>query len=214
MSMPTLTVTGQELYDAIAPVVTSDVAGYDDSDNGFVAAILCAAIATMVDPVSDVVRDQTDGTPGWAILFQPDIVPAQWLPWVAQFAGDSAAVIQASTVAAQRALVANPLNFNRGRPSTITQAAQTQLTGAKEVLLLWQPSGVPFTLEIITLTSQTPSVPNLIAAVSSVLPAWLLTTYAQVTGGTYATLDASHATYTLMQAAHTNYADIAANPGA
>jgi hypothetical protein len=46
------------------------------------------------------------------------------------------------------------------------------------------------------------------------MPAWLVPTIVTVNGGDYATLAASHSSYTLMEAAHTSYTDVHANPGA
>jgi hypothetical protein len=46
------------------------------------------------------------------------------------------------------------------------------------------------------------------------MPAWLVPTISVITGGDYATLAASHASYTLMEAAHTHYSDIPTNPAA
>lgn len=217
-SMPDLTVTGQEMYDAIAPLMESDQRGYADADNGFVGAILCGAFATMVDPVSDISRDQADGTPGFAILFDPDaIVDAghpEWLPWLAQFVGDSQAVLSTTDVDVQKAIIKTPLNFTRGRPSTIVAAAQNTLTGARVVLLNTFVGGNSNALGITTFTSQTPNPTATKSAVMAVMPAWIVPTFAVVTGGDYATLAASHASYTLMEAAHTHYSDIPVNPAA
>jgi hypothetical protein len=52
------------------------------------------------------------------------------------------------------------------------------------------------------------------AAIRSQMPAWIVPTFSVVTGGDYATLAASHSSYTLMEAAHTHYSDIPTNPAA
>ena len=62
-----------------------------------------------------------------------------------------------------------------------------------------------------TSTGQTQ--PTLLA-IESQVPAWVQYTYTTVDGGDYATLAASHASYTLMEAAHSTYADIPSNPAA
>ena len=64
MGMPTLTDSGQRLYDALAPLATQD------ASNNYALANYCNALAKMLDPVATVVRDQDDGTPGWAFPFQ------------------------------------------------------------------------------------------------------------------------------------------------
>jgi hypothetical protein len=216
--MPTLTTTGQEIYDALAPLMQSDQPGISDADNGYVGAILSGAYATMVDPVSDIVRDQADGTPGYAILFSPDALVSigrpEWLPWLAQFVGDSQAVLSAADVATKQAIIKTPLNFTRGRPSTMVAAAQNTLTGAKTVVLNQFLGGSSNAIEITTFTDQTPDPTATINAVMAVMPAWIVPTFSVVAGGTYAALAASHSSYSLMEAAHTTYADIPTNPSA
>lgn len=216
--MPTLTRTGQEIYDALAPLMVSDQPGMSDADHGYVGAILSGAFATMVDPVSDIVREQDDGTPGFAILFDPDALVSinrpEWLPWLAQFVGDSQAVLAAPDVATQTAIIKAPLNFTRGRPSTMIAAAQNTLTGAKTVILNQFLGGSSNAIGITTFTSQTPNPKATVNAVMAVMPAWIVPTFAVVTGGDYSTLAASHSSYTLMEAAHTHYSDIPTNPAA
>jgi hypothetical protein len=216
--MPTLTRTGQEIYDALAPLMESDQPEMSDADNGYVGAILSGAFATMVDPVSDIVRDQANGTPGYAILFDPDglvnINRSEWLPWLAQFVGDSQAVLSAPDVATKKAIIKAPLNFKRGRPSTIVAAAQNTLTGAKVVLLNQFLGGSSNALGITTFTSQTPKPTATVNAIMAVMPAWIVPTISVVTGGDYATLAGSHSSYALMEAAHTHYSDIPTNPAA
>jgi hypothetical protein len=167
--MPTLTTTGQEIYDAIAPLMESDQPGRSDADNGYVGAILSGAFATMV---------------------------------------------AAPDVATKKAIIKTPLNFTRGRPSTIVAAAQNTLTGAKTVLLNKFLGGNSNALGITTITSQTPNPTATINAIMAVMPAWIVPTISVVTGGDYATLAASHSSYSLMEAAHTHYSDIPTNPAA
>lgn len=220
MPMPTLTDTGQRLYDACAPLFQNSMPGMSDADNGYVGAILCAAFATMMDDGAYVARDNVnvDGSgkslPGHAVLFCVDTVAAKWLPWLSQFVGDSQAVSAETVAANQRTLIKTPVNWTRGRKSTIIAKAKLTLTGAQTVIYNERTGGNPWTLTIATYTSQTPD-PNATAqAILSVMPAWLVPTIEVVTGGDYATLAASHSSYSLMEAAHTTYADIPTNPAA
>jgi hypothetical protein len=189
-----------------------------DAENGGVGATLCSALATMVDPVSDIVRDQADGTPGYAILFDVDglvrIGRPEWLPWLAQFVGDSQAVLSTSDVPTRQAIIKTPQNFTRGRPSTIVAAAQNTLTGAKVVLLNQFLGANSNAIGITTFTSQTPNPTATVNAIMAVMPAWIVPTISVVAGGDYATLAGSHSTYALMEAAHTHYSDIPTNPAA
>lgn len=231
MAAPTLTVTGQELYDSIAPLMTSDTPGYSDADNGYAGAILCGAIATMVDPVSILVRDQADGTPGWAILFQPDnaayadgLLSEDWLTWVAQFAGDSASVAAASTLAAKQSLVANPINFNRGRNSgietainlAISQSTALSALGTYVLSLSWAS---PFVLTIAITYPTGTSIPAtaasyILANIQNALAAWVVVSVVVAAGANYAELNAAHSTYTALDAAHATYGDMLINPTA
>lgn len=218
MSQPELTVTGQEIYDALAPLAQSPTPGMSDAENGYAMAILSGGLASMVDQVSAIVREQPDGTPGYGILFNPDALAAngmgEWLPWVAQFLGDSQAVQSMASLEDQVNLVKNPRNFYRGRPATIISAAQSTLTGTRKVILNQFRGSDANQLGVTTFTDDTPDPQATQDAVMSVMPAWLKVTFATVTGGTYATLAGSHSTYSEMEAAHSSYADILANPAA
>lgn len=205
----TLTDTGQRLYDSIAPLMSQD------AQNGFAGQILCGAFATLLDPVAYVVRDGEDGAlPGWAVIFDVDNVQPQWLPWIAQFLGDSGAVANNPSVAAQRQLVKAPVNFNRGKASAIVAAAQATLTGTKTVLFNQFVGASPWVISVATFTSETPDTIATKNAILANMPAWIIPTISVVTGGNYATLAASHASYTLVEAAHTHYSDIPVNPAA
>lgn len=205
--MPTLTDTGQRLYDSLAPLMAQD------AQNGFAGQILCGAFATMLDPAAYVARDDEDGNlPGFAVLFDVDNLQAEWLPWLAQFVGDSSAVQNSTDVAAQRTLIKTPVNYVRGRPGAIRVAAQTTLTGTKSVLLLQRTGGNPWTVTIWTYDTETPNPPATKLAILSAMPAWLVPTISVVPFGSYATVAASHATYTLEEAAHPSYADIPLHP--
>lgn len=218
MAQPALTVTGQEIYDSLAPLAESPTPGMSDAENGYAMAILSQAFASMVDPVSAIVREQPDGTPGYGILFNPDALAAnglaQWLPWVAQFLGDSAAVQAASSVEDQVSLVKNPQNFYRGLPATIIAAVKATLTGNQTVVFNQYYGSDPNRISVNTYVEETPDPTATFRVLRAVTPAWIVPTYAAVESGTYAVLDASHSTYAEMQAAHTDYADIAANPAA
>lgn len=221
MTLPTLTDSGQRLYDAIAPLMQDRAPGFNDSDNGYVGMVLCGALATIgLDDAAYVARDglnvDSEGNvlPPFAVLFDVDNVESQWLPWVAQFVGDAASVQAAPDDATARSLIKNPVQFTRGRPATIVQKAQTTLTGAKTVLINQRTGNNPWTLTVATFTSQTPDPVATKNAIMAVMPAWLVPTIETVTGGDYLTLSASHSTYTAMEAAHTHYSDIPTNPAA
>jgi hypothetical protein len=206
-----LSVTGAEIYDSLAPLMGQD------AEYGYPGAVLSGALAKGLDPVAALVRDQDDGTPGWAIVFQPenpDLDPA-WLDWMAQFVGDGAAVQAATTTDEKIALLQNPVNFTLGLPATIKSTVQSFLTGTQTVYLNSSYGGNPFNLEISTLTGETPTnTAAMEAAVLAVVGAWMNVIFITATAGTYSELEAAHGTYSALEGAHTSYADLETNPGA
>jgi hypothetical protein len=201
-----LTTAGSRLYGSVAPLMQQDAA------NGFAGMILCAALATMLDPVVSVVSDGQDGVlPGWAPAFDPVGNPA-WLDWMGQFVGVSRP--SGMNDAGMASLVQHPTGFNRGSVAAMTTAVQATLTGTKTVLINTRVGAAPFAMTVATFTSETPNAQATLLALQSQMPAWMQFTYSTVTGGSYATLAASHASYTLMEAAHTHYSDIPVNPAA
>lgn len=147
MAQPPLTVTAQRLYDGLEPLAT------EDEQNGWALAYFCAALLTMLDDVVEVSRDQDDGTPGHAILFDPDLAPAKWLPWMAQFVGVT--VLENLAEDSQRLRIKETDGRKRGTPDAIRGAARQHLTGAGYVALI-ERDGDAYTFTVITRTSETP----------------------------------------------------------
>jgi hypothetical protein len=87
----------------------------------------------MFDQIEGYARDRPDGTPGWAILLDPDLCPAEALPYLAQFVGVK--LPEGLTEAQQRFRIKATDGFNRGKPSAIIAAAQQFLTGNKTVII-------------------------------------------------------------------------------
>lgn len=202
----TLTTAGQRMYDSVAPLMQ------EDSANGFAGMILCGALATMLDPVVSVVSDGQDGTlPGWAPAFDP-IGNSAWLDWMGQFVG--VARPSGMSDAAMATLVQHPTGFNRGSVAAMTTAVQATLTGTQTVIINTRVGGAPFVMNVATYTSETPNTQATLLALQNQMPAWMQFTYSTVAGGTYAVLAVSHASYTLMEAAHTHYSDILTTPAA
>lgn len=207
--MPTLTDTGQRLYDAVAPLAQQD------AENGYALANYCAALAAMLDQVTNLVRDPdagSTGTPGWAKLFDIDNVDPVWLPWLAQFVGVDLTYVSDTT--SRRALIKAPVGYQRGTVAAMKQAAKVTLTGTQTVLINERAGSDPWKMTASTYTSETPNPTRTLNALLSMKPAGVILTYTTVTGGTYAQLATSHATYSAMEAPHTTYSDIPANPGA
>jgi hypothetical protein len=121
MAMPTLTHTGQRLYDALAPLA------FADAEHDYPLAKFCGAVAAGLDEVADLWRDDDDGTPGLAKLFNPDTCPVEWLPWVGQFVGVQ--FPQNLSEDAARLRLKRLDGFKRGTPDAIINAAKQHLQG-------------------------------------------------------------------------------------
>jgi hypothetical protein len=200
-----LTDTGERLYGALEPLAIKD------EENGFVLAKLCAGLAAMVDPIAEVVRDQEDETPGWAILFQiATKAPVRWLEWVAQFVGVK--LTGAPSVEVERSWIETPIGFQRCSEAALRAAVQATLTGTKTIYVQRFYNKEAFQVHVTVLTAECASEEITEHAALSQIPAWENLTFRVVEGGTYGILAASHATYELMEAAHTSYEDIRNHP--
>lgn len=209
-TMPTLTDSGQRLYDSVAPLAAQD------PQNGYALANYIAALAAMVDPVANIVRDPDDGdtytVPGWAKLFDVNNVDPSWLPWLAQFVGTNLTGV--TDVQAQRNLIKSPVGYQRGTVAAMVARAQPTLTGAQTVIVQERVSGNPWAMNVHTYANETPNAALTLQALRSMKRAGIVLTYTVVVGGTYGQLAAAHTTYSAMKAAHTTYSDLPANPGA
>jgi hypothetical protein len=164
------------LYDALAPLATLD--GQAD----WHLAHYCGAHGAMFQPVADVARDTPAG-PGWSAVLDLDRCPDAWLPWLAQFVGVT--VVAGSTPAEMRTRIASTDGFNRGTPEAIRAAAQATLTGNQTVTFRERDSSAadpPYTLEVLTLTGETPDPAATRAAIVAQKPGGILLNYRTVAG--------------------------------
>lgn len=212
MSVPTLTFTGQRLYDQLAPLAT------EDATYGWALAHFCAAFAAQLDEVADLSRDQDDGTIGWASLFDLDNVPAKFLPWLGLFVGVT--MPGSLTAAAQRLRIRQTDGFRRGTPDAIQGAARQTLIGpdgtpdTATVFLEERIGGDAYHLTVATLTSETPDSAATQAAILAQKPAGLVLTYSTVTGGDFLTLRDTHTDFADVKATFATFADVRSNPSA
>jgi hypothetical protein len=91
-------------------------------------------------------------------------------------------------------------------------AAEATLTGKKTLYFYVKYGGVAFEVKVASLTSETPNPTATREAIESMMAAWEVLKYETITGGTYAALEAAHATYALDEAAHVIYQDMEAEP--
>jgi hypothetical protein len=206
---PTLTKGGQFLYDSLAPLAQEDEA------NGWATANLCNALGAMFDQVLGLIQDQDDGTPGWAILFDPDLCPAELLSFPAQMQGVT--LPPGLTEAQQRLRIKETDGFKRGTPKAIKGAARQHLVGpggdgsTATVYLLPNHGGVG-RLTVTTWASETPDPAKVHEALLEQKPFWIVLTSSTIVGGDLQTLRDTHLDYAEIAADFTDLDDIRSDP--
>lgn len=137
------------LYEALDPAFTQY-----DSENGYAVLRLCQALTVGdLDFIYEIVTD-SDLSPGWQILLDPDRAPVAALPYLAQFAG---AILRPDMdEEAQRNAIKSPEAFGRGTLAQLIAVAQRRLTGSKAVVVTERYTGDAWRVRIETLTSETP----------------------------------------------------------
>lgn len=124
MTRPAAGYFATALYDELLSLA------WADADEGWALLLYLDAIGQMFDPIEDLARDGTDGTPGWGKLIDVDLAPAAALPWLAQFVG---AVLPALNEADTRAYIKAGAAWRRGTLQAIRETTQLYLTGTKTV---------------------------------------------------------------------------------
>jgi hypothetical protein len=184
LSIPiVLSHTGQRLYDALAPFA------YDDENQGYALAFYCHALASTVDEIADITRDQEDDTPGYAGLFDLDTVAERYLPWVAQFIGVQ--VPDHLSDEAKRIRIRETDGFRRGTPSAIEGALRQHLTGTKTAFLV-ERHGSAYILTVSAYVSETPDPDAAEAAVRAQVPAGIVLNFSLIVAGTFDEVRDSH----------------------
>jgi hypothetical protein len=170
---PATTPFQEDLYATLEPLADQDAA------LGYPLLTYCGAIAAMFDQIELYARDQDDGTPGWAILFDPDTAPKEALYWLAQFVG---ATIDDTMVEADQRSTISLQAFQRGTVDALRAAIKRRLTGGKNVWITERDAGDAYALRIRTLASETPD-SNLVQRIinEQYKPAGLVLNYATTT---------------------------------
>lgn len=117
--------------------------------------------------------------PGWAILFDPDECPEEWLPWTAQLVG--VRVIEGESTAEFRSRIKDRPRWRRGTVAALTSEIQTTLTGAKTVYIN-ERSGGAYRLSVATIDTETPDPDATLAAILRQKPAGIVLEYSTVPG--------------------------------
>ena len=152
------------------------------------------ALGSMFEQVYNIVEaqgdpdDSDDYTAGWSTLLDPDVCPASFLPFLAQFNGtDLPPGIDETTARLKIKLECAQL---RGTVASMKWQAQQNLTGTQflQVKERTGPDGVvpdAYHMVFTFRVNECPSVPALIAAVELRKPAGIQITYQSTAGYTW-----------------------------
>jgi len=155
------------------------------------------------------VDSQGNLTEGWTILFDPDRCPVQALPYLAQYKGERLPV--GWTEALAREQIRDAPNMHRGKPLSMFQAAQKNLTGNRLVSMTERADGVKDKVRIITYTSQTPSPAKTLADIRAVTPADVILDYQTLSGQTWRDVRTRYATWRALMTDNPTWAKVATN---
>lgn len=204
MHRPTVSHLADALYEDVGPLTDGDEA------RGWPLLKFCDALTAPFLQTDEVISDREDGTEGWTVALNPNLVPAWAFPWFAQFHGVQ--LRPGLTDAEQRAWVSVGGGFNRGTLDGIRAATQATLTGTRHVDI-YERAGGAYRLLVTTWTSQTPDPAATESALRAAVPAGLVVTYEARAGQSLQQLEARVATlgdiettYSTLQAVqdHTN----------
>lgn len=201
MAAPAVHPSTRRLYDSLGSGFTRE-----DESSGWQLLRFVESFGVEMGVVDDIVRDSDDG-PGWSVVFDIDRVPIAYLPFLAQFIGVRIGLSNLSD-AEKRARVKNAEGFKRGTRPAMIQAAKSLLTGTKRVKVLERFEGNANAVRVQTYLAETPDAPGVEAEVRKQKPAGLILTHQVLGGATYGELSAEFATYPLLDAGFTDYADM------
>lgn len=145
----------------------------------------------------------------WTILLDPDLCPAEALPYLAQFVGER--LPAGITEDAARQWIKDAPNQVRGTIGSIVSAAGRYLTGTKIVAVIERDTGAD-RITVVTYIDQTPDPAKVLTELKTVVPADIVLTYnGKATGQTWSTVKLNYATWTLAKAHYPTWADVKAD---
>ena len=201
MADPILSPLGQRLRDRTQPLAPTD------ADNDYAHAHLCEGMMLSMAEVASLV-DPPDPYQPWEILFDPDLCPAKFLPWLGQCVG--VRVTRVMSEATQRAAIKGLGGYKLGSPQRIRAAVELTLVGdPKQVYFRERDGGEAYTLEIVTFADQTPNPDQTEAAIKAELPAAILLRARAVLSWDYEALTARGGTYAQQSIDFATYAALA-----
>ena len=203
---PELSPWGERLRERTAPLAP------DDHLHGWAHARLCEALSKVFERVGPI-YDPEDGLPG-SPLVDVDRCPDWALPYLAQMVGVT--IPPGMDADTARAGIRDVAGWKRGTPAALRAAAGQHLTGDKTVFFRERdPTGADpaYTLEIVTLTDETPAPAAVEAALRAQKPAGIVLYYRTVEGWDYQELDATGPnTYAVLDDTYPTYLKLREGP--
>jgi hypothetical protein len=184
---PSLGSVAEELYAKLAPFQTFSLNGQEvtDEEMGWALLIYYGLLAKRWQPIEDLSRDQPEGV-GWSVLFDPDRIPAEGLPWLSQAVGVT--LPPGLSPDEQRFRITHTGIRNAYTPSAIAAAAQRHLTGDKNVIINEFLAGSAKRIGVVTYTDETPDPALTALDIEEQLPWWIRLTHTVEDAWDYATL--------------------------
>lgn len=145
----------------------------DDPATGYQLRTLVEALSTPYQPVYELLRSL------YALLYDPDEIPAEWLPYSAQHVG----VIPTPEMDEEhlRAEIKQPTGWRRGELASIKLAVQKTLTGTKRVIVRSRTPEVGHHY-VRTMASETPEPARTARVVRENVPAWEMLDFEAISG--------------------------------
>lgn len=180
-------------------------------DDGTLRKFLGESTVAAMGPalrLADVADPDTSVT-GTAEVANPQAAPRTWLDWLGYLVGID--LDQIADADKRDAISDAAALQRRGSKRSIIRATQQTLTGSRSCRVYWNLSGSdPYLLTVVTLTSQTASNTVTLEAAWTEKPAGVDLDLQTTTGGQYQELAVEYADYDAVDAAFTDYDDLAA----
>lgn len=191
----------------VADLLWEDLPEFQDEDaaNGYgLLRWLGACSAALYEPVWTWIADRDD-MPGWAILMNRELAPANALPWLAQFAG--VRLDTSLSEAEQREQI--KLGNEKGTTEGIKTAIRAHLSGTKNVVVEERFGGNAWTQRVRIFTPEI--VTSEAAALASYLtqkPAGLTYDFAAILGQEWEDVDADFATWAAVDTEYATWDEV------
>jgi hypothetical protein len=198
VTAPELTPWGERVRERTEPLAP------DDAAHGYAHAHLAGALAEVLERVAEI-YDPEDGPPGSPLL-DVDRCPDWALPWLAQLVGVT--IPTGTSPELVRTGIREVAGWKRGTPGALRAAAQAFLTGDQTVIFRERDTSAadpPYTLEVVTLVSETPDPAAVEAALRRQKPAGIVLTYRTVTGWDWQQVDVDYSAWSALDGAYTSW---------